>query len=66
MSTQTLKVIICIIYYAKFKRFSIGDTIFDYSSSVAFFIFVTCTKQLAALSVYGTPEVPEVIKSTLP
>ena len=36
MSTQTLKVIICIIYYAKFKQFSIGNTSFNYSSSVAF------------------------------
>ena len=36
MSTQTLKVIICIIYYAKFKQFSIGDNSFDYSSSVVF------------------------------
>ena len=38
MSTQTLKVksVLFIIYCAKYKQFSIGDTSFDCSSSVAF------------------------------
>ena len=33
MSTQTLKVkaVLFIVYYAKYKQFSIGDTSFDYT-----------------------------------